>query len=336
MELSKRIAAFVKLGNYLQNLPETQQQIWIQTASNQNSWFIAQSIELAWQGVIRYLQADTLTDWVSKYPLDTISSKKVGVIMAGNIPLVGFHDLLSVLISGHFLMAKLSSQDTFLMQQIIRILTEIEPQFAQRIQTPEMLQDAQAYIATGSDNSARYFEYYFAKYPYIIRKNRSSVAILTNEETEQDLCHLGHDMLDYFGLGCRNVSKIYVPESYDFQLLMKTIEENFNPNYHHKYRNNYEYNKSVYLVNREPHLDNEQILVREDTALVSPISVLYYERYNSDADLLEKLKRDAPKIQCIVSKHGDHERGVKFGEAQSPHLWDYADGVDTMAFLANL
>jgi len=336
MELTKRIHAFVELGKRIQNLTLTESEFWRRQAHNQNNWFTEESIKLSLQGITHFLEEKNLKKWLSDYQFKDTSPQKVGLITAGNIPLVGFHDMLCILISGHFLKVKLSSQDEFLSKQILKLLTEIEPAFTERIEIAEMLKNSDVYIATGSDNSARYFEYYFAKFPHIIRKNRTSVAVLTNEETEEDLLKLGQDIISYFGLGCRNVAKLFVPENYDFQLFMKVIEENFDPNQHHKYRNNYDYNKSIYLVNSEPHLDNEQILVREDTALVSPISVVFYERYISETDLNEKLARDAEKIQCVVSKSGNYERGVSFGKAQTPELWDYADGVDTMAFLTNL
>lgn len=336
MNLSQILDAFLELGDRLTHLPKSEKELWFRMANNQNNWFTPSSIELSLRGITRYLQKKELVDWVSKYPLQGISNKTVGVIMAGNIPLVGFHDFLCVLLSGHRLKLKLSSQDCFLFKQIIQILNDIQPQLTSRIEIAQMLKNVDAYIATGSDNSARYFEYYFSKFPNIIRKNRTSVAVLTGQESKDDLLNLGHDILDYFGLGCRNVSKIYVPENYDFYDFMKTIEEHFTPNAHHKYRNNYDYNKSIYLVNREPHLDNEQILIREDSSLVSPIAVVYYEKYSSSRDILQKLSRDDSKIQCVVSNQGQYLRGVQFGQAQHPNLWNYADDIDTMAFLSNL
>ena len=245
--------------------------------------------------------------------------------MAGNIPAVGFHDILCILVSGNILAAKLSDKDTYLIQFFLDQLIEIEPNLIERISIVDKLVDIDAVIATGSDNTARYFEYYFKKYPNIIRKNRTSIAILDGEETDQDLINLGKDIFLYFGLGCRNVSKLYVPKGYDFKKLLYTYESYDQIINHHKYRNNYDHNKSIGIV-----------LLKQDTSLVSPIAVLYYDHYSSENELKESLAQDSEKIQCIVSRHGQWTGSLPFGEAQSPGLMDYADGIDTMAFLSEL
>ena len=256
--------------------------------------------------------------------------------MAGNIPLVGFHDLLSVLISGHQALVKLSSQDNVLMQFMISELKSISEDLAQNIIQAERMNEADAIIATGSDNSARYFKHYFAEKPHIIRQNRTAVAVIRGDETTEELKHFGRDYFQYFGLGCRNVSKIYAPKAYDFVKLIDALMDYETVLDHHKYRNNYDYNKSIYLVNGEPHFDSGFFLMRESEALVSPISVLFYEYYNNEAELNLTLAKHNEKIQCIVAANAWYEGSIPLGKAQQPELWDYADGVDTLEFLSGL
>lgn len=333
-ELDKRIAAFVELGKRINNLDkETAAELFIKARSN-NSWFTEKSIKAALRGIGNYLQKEKLEQWTSKYPIRN-QNKRVGIVMAGNIPLVGFHDLLAVIISGNQAHVKLSSQDTALMEFIIRELTDIMPQLAEQIVIKEQLKDIDAIIATGSDNTSRYFNYYFAKYPNIIRKNRTSCAILTGDESKEDLQNLAEDIFLYYGLGCRNVAKLFVPKGYDFDQFYKTIEDYKEVTHHHKYNNNYDYNRSIYLVNGEPHLDNGFLMLKEEKAMVSPISVVFYEQYESENELQNILELNSDKIQCIVSK-ADRPGSIPFGQAQHPELWDYADGVDTMKFLVTL
>ena len=257
--------------------------------------------------------------------------------MAGNIPAVGFHDALSVLISGHTLMAKLSSDDAVLIPELLDLLIEIEPAFKEYIEFAERLNQADAYIGTGSDNTARYFHYYFAKKPHIIRKNRNSVAVLTGNESEKDLFALGKDMLQYFGLGCRNVSHLFVPEGYDFTKFYESIQPSDSTYLnHYKYFNNYEYNKSVLLINRTLHYDNGYLMMTENEALVSPISVIYYQTYKQIDAVKEQLASQVEKVQCIVGQDIAIENLIPFGKSQQPELSDYADAVDTMKFLEAL
>jgi hypothetical protein len=266
----------------------------------------------------------------------------VGVVMAGNIPAVGFHDLLCVLISGHKLLAKLSTLDEMLMRWLINTLLDVEPAFADFIRIADRLNDADAYIATGSDNTARYFTYYFAKKPNIIRRNRTSVAVLTGDEDGTQLALLGNDILTYYGLGCRNVSSLFVPADYDgnpysFTPLLSTLEPRMNEYLsQHRYQNNYDYNKSIYLINGVPHLDNGFLMVTEQPGLVSPISVVYYQTYQTLDHLKELLAANARKIQVVASAAGWYPGSVAFGRTQNPGLMDYADGIDTMAFLSTL
>ena len=256
--------------------------------------------------------------------------------MAGNIPLVGFHDLLCVLLSGHILLAKLSANDTVLMQWAMEQLISLEPRFADYLRPVPRLNAADAYIATGSDNTARYFDFYFGKKPNLIRRNRSSVAVLTGQESSSELARLGPDIFQYYGLGCRNVSKLYVPPGYDFVPLLDALQVCEGVLDHHKYQNNYDYNKSILLVNGTPHFDNGFLLVTPQSALVSPISVVHYGEYAHEIDLVDQLTDVAPRIQCLVSAGGRWAGSVPFGQAQQPGVADYADGVDTMEFLAEL
>ncbi len=335
MDSQKRVKSLIALGKYLSESSLTD---IVYRANAKNNWFTANNVSDSLRAIAtEFLDETKLLIWLNGYDLSQTASKKVGVVMAGNIPAVGFHDALCVLAAGHQLMAKLSTDDTVLMSFLLQKLIEIEPEWANSIQVVERLNDAEAVIATGSDNTARYFDYYFAKKPHIIRRNRTSVGILNGQETNDELVKLGNDVLQYFGLGCRNVSKIYVPVGYNFSVFYESIES-LSGIYcnHHKYFNNYEYNRSVLLVNREAHLDNGFLMLQPSESLVSPISVLFYEEYKNESDLTQVIESHTAKIQCIVSQNGWFANSLPFGQAQSPSLTDYADGVDTMAFLASL
>lgn len=357
MHLSERIDTFAALGDYLrQPAHEPELADIAELANRQNNWFVPTNSRKALRAIAdAFLTVEKLTAWTSAYQPDDQAKppKRVGVVMAGNIPAVGFHDLLSVLISGHHLLAKLSTQDFVLIHYLIQKIKDINPAFAERINLAERLNDADAFITTGSDNTARYFEYYFGNRPHIIRKNRTSVGLLMGAETDEDLSLLGDDILSYYGLGCRNVSTLLVPDDEDgtryvFDRLLRTLEPRA-PEFlnHHKYLNNYDYNKSIYLVNRVPHLDNGFLLVTQnETGFVSPISVIYYQTYATQADAAGILAQNADKIQVVASANRGDGNGwyqnadtlptVAFGQTQCPGLTDYADGVDTMAFLASL
>ncbi len=349
MTRQQRLDAFIHLGERLRDparLGEREEAAY--RANSKNNWFIAPNCLLALDAIAsQMLTGEVLTSWLSQYPAEPITPKQVGVVMAGNIPAVGFNDLLCVLISGHRIMAKLSSQDEMLMRYLIGELIAVEPAFADRIEIADRLNAADAFIATGSDNTARYFEYYFAKKPHVIRKNRTSVAVLTGVEDDAQLELLGNDILTYYGLGCRNVSTLFVPDEldgkpFDFVPLLRTLEPRMNQYLNlHKYQNNYDYNKSIYLVNRVEHLDNGFLMVTptpDSTPgnLVSPISVVYYQTYASLDHLGELMIQNAVKIQVIASAASWYPGSIPFGTTQRPGLNDYADGVDTMAFLAKL
>ncbi len=330
----ERLAAFVALGRRLAALSADELTELAARARNQNSWFDAPNVTAAVQGVARLLAEEPLRHWAARYLPEPTAVRQIGVVMAGNIPLVGFHDALCVLLSGHELLAKLSTDDTYLMTWVLHTLTEIEPHFAAAIHFVPRLNAAAAFIATGSDNTARYFDYYFGKKPHLIRRNRSSAAIITGHETASELAMLGPDIFQYYGLGCRNVSKLFVPVGYDFVPLLDALQVCEGVLNHHKYQNNYDYNKSILLVNRVPHLDTGFLLLREETALVSPISVLHHATYTSEIDVVDQLTDVAGRVQCLVSASGRFAGSLPFGQAQQPGVADYADGVDTMEFLA--
>ncbi len=335
---NKRINAFVELGKYLTN-PKNKAEIedLAISANRRNNWFTVPNVLKSLNAIgSQYLEMHKLTHWANTYEQNE-NPKSVGVIMAGNLPAVGFHDALAVLVSGHTLLAKLSTEDMILIPALLEKLVSIEPGFAEQIKYADRLNDADSFIATGSDNTARYFHYYFSKKPNIIRRNRTSVAILTGRETSEELYALGLDMLQYFGLGCRNVSKLFVPVGYDFTKFYESIQslDHIFLN-HHKYFNNYEYNKSVLLINRTLHYDNGFLMITENPAFVSPISTVYYETYDSVNQVQEQLEQHREKIQCVIGRSENISGAIPFGSAQEPGLSDYADSVDTMTFLSTI
>lgn len=336
MNTTQRLQAFAELGLALKALSPEQIQDMAWRAGNANAWFDEQNVTHAFNGIIQLLDKQSLEDWVFAYDLEQLTPRKVGVVMAGNIPMVGFHDMLCVLMAGHDLYAKLSSSDTYLMKQLAEQLIRIEPEFGNKIHFVELLKEVDAIIATGSDNTSRYFEYYFSKKPHIIRRNRTSLGILTGDESTAELAALGTDIVQYYGLGCRNVSKVFVPEGYSFTPFFEAIEPLKDVASHHKYHNNFDYNKSILLINRTPHLDNGFLLVTESPQMVSPISVLYYQTYADARDLQQQIEAVADKTQCLVSAQGWYKNSTNFGQAQCPAVWDYADGVDTLRFLSQL
>ena len=334
MIIEDRIKAFVQLGEYIKTLPEEKFKSLAESIRIENPWFTEGNLRMTVSGILKFLEEKNLRAWLSGYVLPTRRPKVIAIVMAGNIPAVGFHDLLCVLLNGDSALIKLSSKDTALLKFLLEKLIEINPGFSSKIQYAERLKDFDAVIATGSDNTSRYFEYYFGKYPHIIRKNRTSVAILDGSENDRDLTQLGTDVFSYFGLGCRNVSKLFVPSGYDFGPLFRSWEFFKEIEHHHKYHNNYHYQKSIFLVSILPHLDNGFVLLQESERLVSPIAVVYYEYYNKQEELSNKLGAVKDKLQCIVGNISPAT--IKFGEAQFPELSDYADGVDVLKFLSEL
>lgn len=336
MKLAERIQAFAALGSFLQQLTAEDVEHYSRIAQNRNAWFTLQNVGFALQAWGRLLQKDQLEKWLAAYQIpDTqVSPRKVGLVMAGNIPLVGFHDLLCVLLSGHQLYAKPSSSDV-LPELLAKKLLELEPRFRQQLHFQDMLKGMDAYIATGSDNTSRYFEYYFRDKAHLIRKSRSSCAVLSGQETEADLKSLGRDMLQYWGLGCRSVSKLYVPHAYNFTPLFEALESWADVQNHHKWTNNYDYRKSILLINGQEHYDTGFLLFKEDAALSSPVTLIYYQHYVDVEELAQELAGQADKLQCVVGA-ADMPASTRFGQAQRPGLQDYADGVDTIQFLLNL
>ena len=332
MTLQDRIEWLSKLGDYMLST-ERDWSDALEKAGRENGWFIPEFTDIAIKNIATaFLKKEKLENWAANYQLtsQTKTPRKVGIVMAGNIPLVGFHDFLCVFITGHKAIIKPSSKDQVLIKHLVQKLIEWKPGLAEVIQFSEMLKGCDAYIATGSNNTSRYFEYYFGKYPHIIRRNRTSVAILTGQETDTELGKLADDVYLYFGLGCRNVTKIYVPVDYDFVPLLEIFKKYNYLADHHKYKNNYDYNLALHLLNKKFYMTNGSVLVVEEPALFSPISQLNYEFYTDKKILAEQLLQN-PDMQCLVSK--DH---IPFGGAQSPSLTDYADGIDTMAFLRGL
>ncbi len=308
----------------------------IKLAHEHNGWFTKENVLFTIESWSNILTQSSINKWIDKYHFKHIESKKVAVIMAGNIPLVGFHDFLCVLISGHKVLVKQSSNDKHLLPFLAKYLEHIEPKLKGKIEfTEEKLKKFDAVIATGSDNTSRYFEYYFKGKPSIIRKNRNSVAILTGNETVEQLKALSKDIFRYYGLGCRNVSKLFVPKDYNFDGFFKAMYD-WHPIINQaKYANNYDYNKAVYLMSEFDMLENGFLMIKEDKSYASPIATLFYEYYDSIEGLKEKLNLDKDKIQCVVANQ-IIETEVAFGETQKPELWNYADDIDTIDFLLKI
>jgi hypothetical protein len=334
----ERIDILAELGQRLARKDEDYT-IAREKAFEQNPWFIGKNIDKAVHAISKiFLNKKSLIDWRDKYPA-VKKALSIGLILAGNIPLVGFHDFLSVFVSGHHAQLKLSSRDEVLMKYILENLINIEPTSNDHFEVVERLNGFDAVIATGSNNTSRYFDYYFGKCPNIIRKNRNSVAILTGAENREDLKKLSNDVFDYFGLGCRNVTKLFVPFGYDFKELLQVFDENEAIRDHHKYKNNYDYNYAIYLLNKDEILVSENVILKEDPSYLSRIACLHFEYYEKKTQLRDRLVFDENQIQCIASADGnllDMNIEVSFGQTQQPGLTDYADGVDTMAFLTAL
>ncbi len=335
MDLQERIDGLVKLRQQLKKLTDATLTNWADKAANENRWFTRQYVQKAIEGIVFMLEPTELHTWTQPYKFGT-KPRQVGIIMAGNIPLVGFHDLLSVLVSGHKALVKLSSQDKVLLPLVTDLLIKVAPTFKPQLMYVDKLSQTDAVIATGSDNTARYFEQYFKHIPHIIRKNRTSCAVLTGDETDEDLHKLGEDVFTYYGLGCRNVSKLFVPNDYNFTKLLDLWNSFSEVAHHSKWQNNYDYNKSIYLVNKVPHLDTGFLILKESEELVSPLAVLFYQHYTDMHQVVDLLSAQSQKIQCVVGQGSLLSQSIAFGQAQYPGVQDYADGIDTLAFLESL
>jgi hypothetical protein len=351
------VETFTLLGEFLRQFPEHSRsdspgiaslntQFYDSFLSNidqehvYNPWFTSEWVELAISGIASMLQRDVLNKWFDAYPkLHSQSGREltVGLVLAGNIPLVGFHDILCVLASGHRIIAKRSSKDERLITKVAEIISAIDPLLGGRINfTDGPLSKPDAVIATGSNNSARYFDYYFRNIPHIIRKNRNGVAVITGKESEEELEGIGRDIFTYFGLGCRNVTKIYIPMEYDLKVLFAVLDRFHLLGQHHKYSNNVDYHRSIYLLNQEVFLDNGVLLIKEDKAIASPVGVVYFEKYSEIGEVAQLLIEREGEIQCTVSVSKNIPGGLLPGTSQIPTPWDYADGVDTIKFLTEL
>jgi len=338
MRLPERIEAFAELGRILREALDGRKNKYSAKIENLiagqqtiNPWFTPENVRMALKSIAANLTEGKLREWTGRYPElnSDYQPVRVGVIMAGNIPLVGFHDFLSVLITGNKIIARTSTKDSELPVAIAEILYDINGYFREMIEfTDGIIKDFDAVIATGSNNTSRYFEYYFGKYYNLIRKNRNSVAILTGNEDPEELKRLGEDVFSYFGLGCRNVSKIFIPEDFDIESLKHHWEKYSDIINHTKYGNNYDYYKAVYHVNKENFYDSGYYLLKEDNGYASPVSVIYFERYKRDEDFSFLFDTENEKIQCIVGKGA-----TEFGRTQWPELWDYADNKDTIEFI---
>lgn len=336
MELSERIESLSKWGERLQHVPDSELEQVFAKARGKNGWFTPESCAYSLKEITAWLRPDLLGQWLAPYEPKLVASKTVGLVMAGNIPLVGFHDLLCVLISGHTAKIKLSSQDDEFLPFLTSLLVEIEPSWNNHFSYESRLHNLDAVIATGSDNSARYFEYYFKTIPKIIRKNRTSVGVIMGDEDPTEYQMLAGDIFTYFGMGCRNVSKIFVPENFDLKTLIAPFNSHQEIINHNKYANNYDYQRAIRLISSKPFEDTGFLLMEESEDLVSPIAVLYYQYYSTQKQLNQLLGSKAEKIQCIVSAKGWFKGSVPFGKAQQPELNDYADSIDTLKFLQEL
>lgn len=350
MTLETKKSVFVELGKFLSQFSETGSEQksdvlfndiffdnfekLIHLSQSHNGWYTPEQVYFAVQSWAEALTEENISKWLSNYSFDNSQSDKtVALILAGNIPLVGFHDFLSVLITGNKALIKTSSNDQHLLPFLAKYIIAVDPEFESKITFVEgKLENFDAVIATGSNNTARYFEYYFKDKPSIIRKNRNSAAIITGKETNEELEALGEDIFRYFGLGCRNVSKLFVPKDYSFDNFFQAIFKYQDVIHYEKYANNYDYNKAVFLMSNFKLIDNGFLTLKEDSSYASPISSVFYEFYENLDELKKRLADDSEQIQCIVSSNLTAD-SIAFGETQKPQLWDYADNVDTITFL---
>lgn len=352
MSLDKRKKAFIELGNFLGQFTSDAIvkkenilfndlffevfDLQIKRTQEYNSWFTPNNVLFALESWSKALTKSSIEQWLTTYTFPETTTKTIAVIMAGNIPLVGFHDFLCVAISGNKILAKLSSNDKYFIPLIAKYLEAVEPEFKGVFSfTEEKLDNFDAVIATGSNNTARYFDYYFGKHPHIIRKSRNAVAVLDGNETHEQLERLSDDIFRYYGLGCRSISKIFIPKDYNFDLLFKAVYKHKDIINYTKYANNYDYNKAVYLMSLFDLQENGFLMLKEDKSYASPIASLFYEYYTDVEVLKEQFVTDADKIQCI-STELNFKDAVKLGQTQAPKLWNYADNVDTLQFLLTL
>ena len=331
MILQQRIELLIQLGKYIRNNDNVWRQIKTK-AQRENPWFADEFIEMAAENIaFQFLQEDKLIEWVKDYkiPAENKQPSNVGVVMAGNIPMVGFHDMLCIFIAGQKQIIKLSSKDSILLKHLVEVLISLEPSVADYISFAENLKGCDAYIATGSNNSSRYFEYYFGNYPHIIRRNRTSVAILDGRESTEELEKLADDIQTYFGLGCRNVTKLFVPDGYNFEPLLSALNKYAHYADFHKYKNNYDYQLALMMMSNKFYMTNGSVLLAKNESIFTPVSQVNYEYYGNKDELA--FLQTNEDVQCIVGHNH-----IPFGQSQKPSLQDYADGIDTMWFALSL
>ncbi len=348
MDLETKKNVFVTLGRFLEQFKEDKSSKnlsvplndlfyddflnLIHLSESHNGWYTPEQVYFSIQSWAKALTEENLNKWLSNYDFTYVEPKKIALILAGNIPLVGFHDFISVLVSGHNTLVKTSSDDQYLLPFLAKYIIAIQPELAHRIEfVSGKLENFDAVIATGSNNTARYFDYYFKDKPSIIRKNRNSIAVLNGNESKEQLIALGEDIFRYFGLGCRNVSKLFVPKGYSFDAFFEAIFEYQDVIHYEKYANNYDYNKAVFLMSNFKLLDNGFLTLKEDESFGSPISSVFYEFYDTIESVKEKISSQADAIQCIVSSNLV-PNSIPFGQTQRPELWNYADNIDTISF----
>ncbi len=334
----QRFRLLVLLGAWIKSRPSILEDAMV-NAKMDNPWFTLENQKQALDNIAdEFLTEVKLKEWIDSYRLDNFKgSKTIAIIMAGNIPLVGFHDFLCAFISGHNVQLKCSDKDRVLIKSLVDYLISLDNRVSNHIKFVDRIKDFEAVIATGSNNSARYFESYFKNYPHIIRKNRNGIGVFTSDESRSDLEEFGKDVFDYFGMGCRNVSKIYVPKDYDFKPMMEVLHSWNDLVNHNKYKNNFDYGMAVHLLNKSHFYNNGSIILVEDQSIASRIATLHFEYYDSLEVLNEDLLSKKEQIQCIVSKGPLKSfTHFTFGEAQKPSLNDYADGVDTIQFLMEI
>lgn len=340
MQLEERVEVLVQLGNEITREFDNE---WINSIADksyrQNPWFTVENAKQALNAISeKFLTRENLEIVKAKYFLNSFADlKSIGLVLAGNIPAVGFHDVLCVFLTGQKSLIKISSKDDVIIPALIQKMIEINPAAEPYFEFAERMKGIDAVIATGGNNTSRYFEYYFRDVPHLIRKSRSSVAVLTGDESREDLIKLGKDIFSYFGLGCRNVSKLMIPKDYDLKILLEVLDEYEEIAHHNKYKNNFDYSLALYLLNKDPVLANNCIILRNDPRVSSRIACLHYQFYMSDQDLFDMLSTDRDTIQCIISKNKIKDLEVfDFGQAQNPGILDFADGVDTIKFLMEL
>ena len=332
LNLEERINDFAVLGEWLEK--KSTQDLLAANAYLANPWFTTENVGMAIQAIIPWLKQEKLQKWISPYHLDEFTPKTIGVVMAGNIPLAGFHDYLSVLITGNKLKAKLSSQDYVLLKSITDYLISINHYWSQQIELAEQIKGVDAVIATGSNNTSRYFEYYFRNVPLLLRRNRTSAAALSGHESDTELSGLAEDILSYFGLGCRNVSMIFLPEKTPLDVITRALFSRSNILEHHKYANSYTYQRALLLMDQQPFTDTGFCILRESQIPSSPVGVIHFQRYSEETQIQDWLEKNKDQIQCLVSR--DFSGSVPFGKAQHPELTDYADNIDTIQFIGEV